>query len=193
MAQGSRYKVAFKRRREGKTDYHARLKLIDLDKSRLVVRISNNHVIAQIINVAKDGDETVISAHSKELVKMGWKAGTKNTSAVYLTAYLCAKKALNAGIENAVLDIGLKSSIKGSKVFAGLKGAVDAGLDIPHGDSVLPEDDRICGNHIAEYAESLEKDELETKFSQYLANGLSPVDLPDHFEEIKNIIDEAEV
>lgn len=193
MAQGSRYKLAFKRRREGKTDYHARLKLIDLDKSRLVVRISNNHVIAQIINVAKDGDETVISAHSKELVKMGWKAGTKNTSAVYLTAYLCAKKALNAGIENAVLDIGLKSSIKGSKVFAGLKGAVDAGLDIPHGDSVLPEDDRICGNHIAEYAESLEKDELETKFSQYLANGLSPVDLPDHFEEIKNIIDEAEV
>ena len=50
MAQGSRYKLAFKRRREGKTDYHARLKLIDLDKSRLVIRISNNHVIAQIIN-----------------------------------------------------------------------------------------------------------------------------------------------
>ncbi len=193
MAQGSRYKLAFKRRREGKTDYHARLKLIDLDKSRLVVRISNSHIIAQIINVAKNGDETIISAHSKELVKMGWKAGTKNTSAVYLTTYLCAKKALNAGIESAVLDIGLKSSIKGSKVFAGLKGAIDAGLNVPHGDSVLPDDDRIAGNHIAEYAESLEKEELETKFSQYFANGLSPVDLPNHFEEMKNIIDEAEV
>ena len=51
MAHGSRYKLAFKRRREGKTDYRARLNLIGLDKSRLVVRISNQHTTAQIINV----------------------------------------------------------------------------------------------------------------------------------------------
>lgn len=193
MAHGSRYKVAFRRRREGKTDYHARLRLIDLDKSRLVVRISNNHVIAQIINVAEKGDETVVSAHSKELQKLGWLAGTKNTSAAYLTAYLCAKKALSKGVEGAVLDIGLKSSIKGSKVFAALKGASDAGLYVPHGKSILPDESRITGEHIAEYAKSLDEEELKKKFSQYLDKGLSPVDLPDHFEDMKKKIDEAEV
>ena len=64
MAQGSRYKLAFKRRRDGKTDYKARSKLVGLDKSRLVVRITNNHTIVQIINVTQDGDETVVSAHT---------------------------------------------------------------------------------------------------------------------------------
>lgn len=193
MAQGSKYKVAFRRRREGKTDYAARFRLADLNKSRLVVRVSNANVIVQIINIRKDGDETVVSAHSRELRKLGWLGGAKNTSAVYLTGYLCAKKALANGIESAVLDIGLKSPIKGSKVFAGLKGAVDAGLDIPHGESVLPGDDRITGQTIADYANQLDEDECNKHFSQYFARGLNPVDLPNHFEEIKNKIDEAEV
>ncbi len=193
MARGSRYKVSFRRRREGKTDYKARLGLIDIDKSRLVVRITNNHVIAQVINVAEMGDETLVSAHSKELEKMGWKAGTKNTAAAYLTGYLCAKKALSKGIEYAVLDIGLKSSIKGSKIFAVLKGASDAGLNVPHGESILPDESRIKGEHIAEYAQSLDDAELKQKFSQYLDKGISPSDLPEHFEEIRKKIDEDEV
>ncbi|GAB6056082.1 50S ribosomal protein L18 [Methanobacterium alkalithermotolerans] len=193
MARGSRYKVSFRRRREGKTDYKARLSLIDIDKSRLVVRITNNHVIAQVINVAEMGDETLVSAHSKELEKMGWKAGTKNTAAAYLTGYLCAKKALSKGIEYAVLDIGLKSSIRGSKIFAVLKGAADAGLNVPHGESILPDESRIKGEHIAEYAQSLDDEQLKQKFSQYLDKGISPSDLPEHFEEIRKKIDEAEV
>ncbi|MEW6010459.1 MAG: 50S ribosomal protein L18 [Methanobacterium sp.] len=193
MARGSRYKVSFRRRREGKTDYKARLSLIDIDKSRLVVRITNNHVIAQVINVAEMGDETLVSAHSKELEKMGWKAGTKNTAAAYLTGYLCAKKALSKGIEYAVLDIGLKSSIRGSKIFAVLKGAADAGLNVPHGESILPDESRIKGEHIAEYAQSLDDEQLKQKFSQYLDKGISPSDLPEHFEEIRKKIDEDEV
>ena len=193
MASGSNYKVAFRRRREGKTDYAARAKLVDVDKSRLVVRISNANVIVQIINVGINGDETVVSAHSKELNKLGWLGGNKNTSAVYLTAYLCAKKALAAGVEYAIADIGLKSPIRGAKVFAAVKGAADAGLEVPYGESIVPTEDRITGEHIAEYAESLDDEELNKKFSQYLARGLQPTDLPQHFEEIKNKIDEAEL
>ncbi|GAB4310418.1 MAG: 50S ribosomal protein L18 [Methanobacteriaceae archaeon] len=188
MAHGSRYKVAFKRRREGKTDYGARINLIEVDKSRIVVRITNNHIIAQIINVAAEGDETVVSAHSRELKNMGWQANTKNTAAAYLTGYLCGKKALKTGITNAVLDIGLKSPIKGSKIFAALKGAVDAGLEVPHNDVILPEESRIKGEHIAEYAKNLDEQEIKKKFSQYMENGLSPTDLPNHFEEIKQKI-----
>jgi len=189
LAHGSKYKVAFRRRREGKTDYSARLKLVDLDKNRLVVRISNANVIVQIIKVGENGDETIVSAHTKELQKIGWLGGTKNTSAAYLTAYLCGKKALAKGVNSAVLDIGLKPSVKGSKVFAALKGAVDAGLDVPHGESIIPGEDRISGEHIAEYAKLLSEEDLNKRFSQYLNKGLQPVDLPNHFEDIKNKID----
>lgn len=190
MAHGSRYKVAFKRRREGKTDYGARLKLIDLEKARLVARITNNHIIAQIIKVAPEGDETIISAHSNELKKMGWFGSTKNISAAYLTGFLCGKKAMDEGIEEAILDIGLKSPTKGTKIFAVLKGAVDAGLHVPHGEVILPDEERIRGEHIAKYAESLSEDEINKKFSKYIQNGLSPKDLPDHFEKIKQKISE---
>ena len=190
MAQGSRYKVAFKRRKEGKTNYGARLKLIELDKLRLVVRITNNHVIAQIVKVAPEGDETIISAHSNEIKKMGWLGSTKNTSAAYLTGFLCGKKALKDGINEAILDIGLRSPTKGTNIFAVLKGAVDAGLNIPHGSAILPSDERINGEHVAQYAESLTDADLKKKFSGYIKNGLSPKDLPDHFGKIKQKIDD---
>ncbi len=191
MAHGSRYKLAFKRRREGKTDYRARLNLIGLDKSRLVVRITNQHSIAQIINVKMNGDETVVSAHSNEIKNMGWLGNGKNTSAAYLTGFLLGKKALKAGITGAVLDIGLKSSTRGARIFAALKGAVDAGLNVPHGDVILPPEGRIRGEHIAAYAESLSDEEVEKRFSQYIKNGLSPKDLPDHFDSIKQKIEDG--
>ncbi len=191
MAHGSRYKLAFKRRRDGKTDYRARLNLIGLDKSRLVVRITNQHTIAQIINVKVNGDETVVSAHSNELKNLGWLGSGKNTSAAYLTGFLLGKKALEAGITKAVLDIGLKSSTRGARIFATLKGAVDAGLIVPHGEVVLPAEERIRGEHVAAYAESLSDEEVEKRFSKYIKNGLSPKDLPSHFDSIKQKIEEG--
>ena len=192
MAQGTNYKVAFRRRREGKTDYAARLKLVDYDKSRLVVRVSNSHATVQVINYAPEGDITVASAVSKQLAKYGYLGNTGNLSSFYLTAYLCAKRALANGVESAILDIGLKSPIKGSKVFAALKGAVDAGLDIPYGDFIFPEDERIRGEHVANYAESLDEDEVNKKFSKYFERGLNPVDLPENFDDTIKNIDEAE-
>ncbi len=193
MAQGTNYKVAFRRRREGKTDYKARMNLVDYDKSRLVVRVSNAHATVQVIDYAPEGDITVASAVSKQLSKYGYLGGSSNLSAFYLTAYLCAKRALAAGVENAILDIGLKSPIKGSKVFAALKGAVDAGLEVPHGDFIFPEDERIRGEHVANYAESFDAEEVAKKFSKYFERGLNPKDLPENFDETIKNIDEAEV
>ncbi|MGI6483640.1 MAG: 50S ribosomal protein L18 [Methanobacterium sp.] len=189
MAHGSRYKVALRRRREGKTDYGARLKLIALDKHRLVVRVTGNHTTAQIVDVELSGDQTVVSAHSQELKNMGWLASGKNTSAAYLTGYLCGKKAVKEGIDAAVMDIGLQSSTKGSRVYAVLKGAIDAGLEVPYKDVVLPDEDRVKGEHIVQYAKSLDKADMEKKFSQYLEKGLSPLEIPDHFQTIKEKIE----
>ena len=192
MAQGSNYKVAFRRRREGKTDYGARINLIDYDKSRLVVRISNTQATVQIVDYTPEGDITVASAVGKQLSNYGYLGNTGNITGVYLTGYLCAKRALNKGVENAILDIGLRSPIRGSKIFAALKGAIDAGLEVPHGDFIFPEDERIRGEHVANYAESLDDDEKAKKFSKYLERGLEPSSLPENFDETIKNIDEAE-
>ena len=77
LAHGSNYKVAFRRRREGKTDYAQRMKLVKINANRLVVRVSNANVIVQVVKVGENGDETLVSAHSKELNKLGWKAENK--------------------------------------------------------------------------------------------------------------------
>ena len=191
MAQGTNYKVAFRRRRQGKTDYAARMKLVDYNKSRLVVRVSNNHATVQLINYAPEGDITLASAVSKQLSKYGYLGHTNNISAFYLTAYLCAKRALSKGITSAILDIGLKTPIKGSKIFAALKGAIDAGLEVPHGEFIFPEDDRIRGEHVANYADSLDAEEVAKKFSKYFERGLNPKDLPENFDKTVKNIDEA--
>lgn len=183
MAKGPAYKVPYRRRREGKTNYRKRLKLLLSRKPRLVVRITNRRVIAQIVDYHPDGDRTVVYADSKELEKFGWKGDLNNTPAAYLTGILIAKKALDAGINEAILDIGLKTPARGSRVFAVLKGAVEAGLEVPHSEEVLPDDSRVRGEHIAQYYEMNPE-----RFGEYEKRGLKPSELPDHVDEIKSKI-----
>ena len=154
-----------------------------------MILLKEENTCYNLSNTKKQGNEDRICAAGQERREL-WK---KNLSAFYLTAYLCAKRALNKGVESAILDIGLKSPIVGSKVFAALKGAVDAGLDIPHGDFIFPADERIRGEHVAEYAESLDAEEVAKKFSKYFERGLNPKDLPENFDETIKNIDEAEV
>ncbi len=192
MARGPRYKVPRRRRREGKTNYRKRYRMIVSRKPRLVVRRTNQYVWVQVIIAKPEGDVTIAAAHSRELVKRyGWLAGTKNTPAVYLTGLLAGLRALRAGVKQAVLDIGLHRPVKGARVFAALKGALDAGLEIPHGEGIFPSEERIRGEHIASYADMLEKNSpelFEKRFSLYLARGLDPRQLPEHFEQVKEKI-----
>jgi len=152
MATGPRYFVAFRRRREGRTDYHARHKLVVSVRPRMVVRKTNKHVICQLVTAHMDGDRTHVSANSADLRKYGYEGALSNTPAAYLTGMLFAVRALNAGKDAAILDIGLNRASKGARVFAALKGAVEAGLDIPHSEEILPSDERCTGEHIAAFA-----------------------------------------
>jgi large subunit ribosomal protein L18 len=178
MKFGPQYKVPFRRRREGKTDYRKRLKLLLSGKPRLVVRLTNRRVICQVMGFDAKGDRTL------ELQKLGWKGGA-NTSAAYLAGYLCAKKALKAEVKEAVLDIGLYTPTKGGRVFAALKGALDGGLIIHHNPEVLPPEERIRGKHVEEYAQSLSPELREKRFSELLGRGLNPEEFSKHFEEFK--------
>ena len=133
MPHGSRYRVPLRRRREQKTDYQARKAFVVSGRPRLVARSSLKNTVAQIIVAKPHGDLVLASAHSKELVKKyGWKAATGNIPAAYLTGLLCGLKAKKNGVSEAILDLGLVSPTKGSKVFATLSGVVDAGVAIPH-------------------------------------------------------------
>ena len=97
MATGSRYFVAFRRRREGRTDYYQRTKLVVADAPRMVVRRTNRHIIVQMVIAEMEGDKTLVSANSAELEKYGYTGATANTPAAYLTGLLFAAKAKKAG------------------------------------------------------------------------------------------------
>ncbi|MEL9908791.1 MAG: 50S ribosomal protein L18 [Desulfurococcus sp.] len=193
MAKGPRYKVPRRRRREGKTNYYKRYRMIVSGHPRFIVRKTLNYIWVQVATAKPEGDVIIAAAHSNELRKrFGWKAGTCNTPAAYLTGLLAALRALEKGIEYAVPDIGLHRPVKGAIVFAAIKAANDAGLKVPISEEVAPSEERIRGEHIASYAKILrENGLLEKRFSRYLANGLQPEDLPSHFEEVKNKILEA--
>jgi large subunit ribosomal protein L18 len=190
MAKDSRYCVQLRRRKEGKTDYKARKALVISGKPRLVVRNTLKNVIAQIIVAKPHGDEVLVSAHSRELKKYEWKAHAGNLSSAYLTGLLCGLKAKAQGVKEVILDIGLHSPSKGARVFAMLKGVLDAGVHVPHSEEKLPDEKRIEGEHIVQYAESLASnpEEYQSKFSKYLEQKLPPESLPKHFAKVKREI-----
>ncbi|MGB9714048.1 MAG: 50S ribosomal protein L18 [Candidatus Bathyarchaeales archaeon] len=191
MARNARYCVPFRRRREGKTDYRKRKALALSGKPRLVVRKTLNNMIAQIVVAKPHGDEVLVSAHSRELTrKYGWRAPRGNIPTAYLTGLLCGLKAKAKGISEAILDIGLHFPSRGSRVLTVLKGALDAGMSIPHSEEKLPDEKRVRGEHIAQYAKTLASNptEYNLRFSKYLENKLQPESLPEHFEEVKKAI-----
>ncbi|MFH1506406.1 MAG: 50S ribosomal protein L18 [archaeon] len=142
------YRVKFRRKRLGKTNYKKRLSLLQSRKPRLVIRRTNTQIIAQIIKYDADGDKIVIGFDSKQLTKLGWKHSTKNIPAAYLAGLAIGKKAQDKGVKEAILDLGLQTPIAGSKLYAALKGAVDSGLKIPCSEEIFPKQERLEGKHI---------------------------------------------
>ncbi len=186
MKIGKNYTVAFKRKRQNRTDYRQRLRLIQSGQSRFVVRRMLNNITIQIIHYNPRGDTTVLSAHSRDLLAYGWKAHRGNLPAAYLTGFLAGLQAKKAGIPHAILDLGLAPVVPGSAFFAAVKGAIDAGLPIPHDPASLPSDARFNGATIASYGAHISSGSLQ--FARAAKNGLPPQDFPTHFNDIKQKI-----
>jgi len=140
--------INFKRRIKKKTNYDRRISLLKSEKTRLVIRKSLSNISIQFINFKTSGDETIAAANSTELKKIGWSK-TGNIPAAYLTGLLAGKKAKNKNIKEAILDLGLQTSTKGSRIYAALKGVLDSGINVPHSKDILPSDERIRGEHIS--------------------------------------------
>ena len=184
MADGPRYRVKLRRRREGKTNYYARREMLKSSKTRLVIRRSTKHMRVQFVNALPDGDITLVDTSSYGLKNFGWKLNGNNIPSAYLTGYLAGKRAKDMGINDAILDIGLQSNTRGSRIYSGLKGVLDAGVSIPTGDDIFPEEDIIRGDHIKNAAESYSKSELKKLFSTYAKNKIDAT-------KIAGVVDKA--
>jgi len=117
-AYSSRYQTKFRRRREGKTDYYARKRLVfqekdiyDSRKYRFCVRRTNKRIICQVIHATLVGDKVIASSDTKELKKFGLEAGLTNYAAAYCAGLLCARRLL--------ADKGLAEMYAGNKKVDG--------------------------------------------------------------------------
>jgi large subunit ribosomal protein L18 len=142
-------KTQKRRRRERKTDYQTRFNLLKSEKPRLVIRRTNRYLLVQIVESTIAQDKVLAEATSKDLLSKGWpkeKSGSlKSLPAAYLTGFLLIKNLKNK-IGEVVLDLGLQRNIHGSRLYALLKGAIDAGLKVSHSPEALPKIESINKN-----------------------------------------------
>ena len=185
MAINKKYTVKLKRKRLGLTDYRARIRLVLSKKIRLVVRKSLNSFTVQLINYDSKGDKILKSFNSKVLRSYGWKYHSGSLPSAYLLGLIIGLEAKKLKIKDVILDLGLNESIKGSSLYAALKGALDSGLNIPNSPEILPKEDRINGKHIADYYNSLSQDKRNKQFSKYLKNNINPANITKDFHEVK--------
>ncbi|MBI2523403.1 50S ribosomal protein L18 [Candidatus Woesearchaeota archaeon] len=189
MRKGNIYTVYFRRKRKGFTNYRKRLKILTSKKPRLVVRKSLKNIQANIIEYNQKGDIVKVTCHSSVLKKLGWNYGTGNLPAAYLVGFMLGTKAKASNFKDAVFDIGINKSVKGSRVYAVLAGALDAGLKVPYGDDILPDKDRLSGKHIAGYAQKLKnEDMLKKQFGSYVKSNADPDNIAKKVEEVKGKI-----
>ncbi len=176
--------VPFRRKMEGKTNYYKRLRLLRTRMARIIVRPALSNITAQIATYEDKGDKIVVGATGKALERFGWKAHKGNVPAAYLVGYLLGRLALKKNVREAVLDTGLRSPVKGGRIYACVKGLKDAGVHVPVDESILPSEERIKGGHIAAYAQ-----QNKERFTGYARQGVNPVAIAQLFDNVKKKIE----
>ena len=145
-------KTQKRRRKQGKTDYLKRIKLLKSKKPRVVFRKTNKYILAQYVTSNEAKDKIVIGISSKDLMKYGWtkenQGALKSTTASYLTGFLIGKKIMKEKLEQPILDLGMIKTIHKSKPYAFLKGLIDSGIQISCNEEAFPEETRIKGEHL---------------------------------------------
>lgn len=185
------YVPMYRRRRSGATDYRARRRAISSRGMLLAVRISTKNVSAQFLKPTVKGDLVVASANSHALKKLGWKGSSKSIPACYLLGLWAGKEAKKKGVERAFLYNGPVPFVKGTRIPAFVKGVVDAGVDIPFSEEVVPSEKVLKGETIAKYANDLSsqnRDLYEKRFSALLRSGFKPESYSEDYAKVKNTI-----
>src|SRR3989344_2124893 len=145
-------KTIKRRRKENKTDYGKRFKLLKGGLPRIVFRKTNRYLVAQYIISSKAQDKVVLGIDSKNLIEYGWpKESGYNLKSIpdsYLLGYLIGKKIVIQKLKNPIADFGMMVSIHKSKIYAFLKGLIDSGIEMTYKKEIFPEEVRIKGEHL---------------------------------------------
>ena len=179
------YVHTLKRIRTHKTNYRKREALLISKQEFVTIKISNQNVIAQVLKPEIQGDIVRVSTHSRELRRYGWKGSLNSLPACFLVGLVLGRKALEKGVDKAVLYIGNKPFT--SRIAACMKGIVQAGINIPISSESYPTEHRLNGQHIAEYALKIKTEDINKYnkyFSSLLKEGLVPENYQSHVEEI---------
>lgn len=183
MARNAMYTVPFRRKREGRTNYKRRLELLKSGDARLVIRLSNTSVTIQCVQYKPEGDYVMCTFNSHKLDGYGWKYSKKSLPAAYLSGLAAGKLFLAKDVSKAILDLGLQTPKSGSRLYAALKGVVDAGVDIPHNPEVFPSEQRLSGEHIAKIG-----DKVASNMTKYAKEKIAVKDLPKAFATVRDSI-----
>ena len=188
------YVHTLKRIRTHKTNYRKRQALLISKQDFVTIKITNQNVIAQVLKPKIQGDIVRVSTHSRELRRYGWKGSLNSLPACYLVGLVLGRKALEKGVDKAVLYIGNKPFT--SRIAACMKGIVQAGINIPISSESYPTEHRLNGQHIAEYALKIKTEDINKYnkyFSSLLREGLVPENYQSHVEEITARIQKGEL
>ena len=141
-----------KRRKQCKTDYGKRLKLLKSESPRLVFRKTNKYFIVQYVLSEEAQDKVSFGFNSKLLLKYGWpeefKGSLKSIPAAYLMGYFAGKKILKDKLTQPIVDIGMIRNLHKTKFYGFLKGLIDSGIKINCKKEAFPEEDRIKGKSL---------------------------------------------
>ncbi|MBD3352116.1 MAG: 50S ribosomal protein L18 [Candidatus Lokiarchaeota archaeon] len=196
MGKGPRYRVFMRRRRESRTNYQRRLKMVLSGKLRLVIRARLSSVIVQIVKAELNGDKIIAASESRQLKnKFNWKYNLGNMPSAYLTGLLCGMRAKKEGVEECILDVGILTHKH--RVLSAFKGFLDSGIKVNYNDKFFKDsnlEERIDGSHIEAYAKMLSKEnkeKFEQIFSNYIRNKVDPKKIVSSFKEIKKKIEKV--
>jgi large subunit ribosomal protein L18 len=146
--------VLKRRRREGKTDYMKRFKLLKSDSPRILFRKTDRYIIAQYATSKEAQDKVEIGITSKKLKEFGWPdefdGSLKSIPAAYLTGLLIGKEIIKKKLKNPIVDFGMTRVISKNRCYAFLKGIIDAGVKIKCDEEQFPEEERIIGKNLKE-------------------------------------------
>jgi large subunit ribosomal protein L18 len=145
-------KTPKRRRRENKTDYDIRMKLLKGEIPRVLFRKTNRYILAEYITSEEAQDNVIMGTSSRILLKYGWpedRVGSlKSIPASYLTGFLFGKKIIEKKLQTPVLDMGMIRNVSKSKVFSFIKGLIDAGVKIKCKEEFFPSEGRINGKDL---------------------------------------------
>ena len=161
--------VPFRRKREGKTNYDKRIKLLKSNQIRLLVSYGSKDIRAQAIRFNLKGDEILADANTKLLKGFGWGFSCSNLPASYLFGYYFGKLLIEKGISNVIFDTGMVTPKSGGKYYSFAKAIIDSKVSMNINPDVFPPEERIKGAHIENYSKLLKENGIyDKRYSAYV-------------------------